>query len=166
MDDAILVIGIGNSSRGDDGLGWALLDQLADVAPASGRRCRYDLQLEYRYQLAVEDAELLTHFSKVIFVDACESPLPGGFSLEACLPDTAPGLYTHQQTPGAILYLSQELYQHRPEAYRLLVQGYEWAFDTGLTAAAQANLKEAVAELLLFLVHPHSFQRMDISSGD
>ena len=49
MPEPLLIIGIGNSSRGDDGLGWAFLDTISQMQPLPG-------QLEYRYQLVVEDA--------------------------------------------------------------------------------------------------------------
>ena len=133
-----LIIGIGNAGRGDDGLGWAFADRLAHLAPDH-------LQLEYRYQLVPEDAELLTHFSRVLFADASQASLPDGFALELCLPDTDAGLYTHQQTPGAILFLSSELYGHRPQAHLLTIQGCEWGFDTQLSALARQNLERAFA---------------------
>lgn len=136
MPEPLLIIGIGNDSRGDDGLGWAFLDAIAPAVPPPG-------QLEYRYQLLVEDAELLTRFPQVLFVDASEKPLSGGFALEPCRPDPTAEIYTHQQTPGAILCLCQELYGHRPEAWRLLIQGYEWTFDTGLSGQAKVNLAYA-----------------------
>ena len=137
MDNTLLIIGIGNSSRGDDGLGWAFLDALEQRQPAPG-------QLEYRYQLAVEDAELLTRFPRVLFVDACETALPDGFSLEPCRPNAVAELYTHQQTPEAVLFLTQELYGHRPEAWCLRIQGYAWEFDTGLSEKGKENLERAL----------------------
>lgn len=139
MSEPLLIIGIGNNSRGDDGLGWAFLDAIHDGESSANR-------IEYRYQLLIEDAELLTHFPRVLFVDACETPLPGGFSIEPCAPDPGAELYTHQQTPGAILFLGQDLYGHRPEAWRLLIQGYEWDFEVGLSERARENLQRAVAE--------------------
>jgi len=137
MPDPLLIIGIGNSSRGDDGLGWAFLDSISRMQPAPG-------QLEYRYQLVVEDAELLTRYPRVLFVDACENHLPDGFSLEPCRPDPVAEIYTHQQTPGAVLFLCQELYGHHPEAWCLRIQGYVWDFDTGLTGKGRENLGRAV----------------------
>jgi Ni,Fe-hydrogenase maturation factor len=47
-----LIVGIGNASRGDDGLGWKFLDLLKE-------RGFDDWELIYRYQLNVEDADLV-----------------------------------------------------------------------------------------------------------
>ena len=147
MGNRTLVIGIGNNSRGDDGLGWACLDRLAERPLGAW-------QLEYRYQLAPEDAELLTQFPAVLFIDACASALPGGFSLEPCPPDPGAGLYTHQQTPGAVLHLCRELYGRQPQAWLLRIQGHKWTLGTGLTKAARSNLKQAVAHLFQYFQEP------------
>lgn len=136
-----LVIGIGNSSRGDDGLGWACLDCLAERKPD-------DWQLEYRYQLAPEDAEMIAHFPTVVFVDACQNALNGGFALDSCPPDPGAGIYTHQQSPGAVLHLCRELYGRQPEAWLLRIEGRRWTLGSGLTKTARSNLKQAVGHLL------------------
>lgn len=144
MTEKTLLIGIGNASRGDDGLGWAFADRLAGQLPPSWT-------LEYRYQLVVEDAELLTRYSRVVFVDACQQALSGGFALELCAPDASAGIYTHQQTPGAVLYLCKALYAHQPEAWRLCMQGYAWELGDPISLRAQENLERGVAAFKLWL---------------
>ena len=62
-----LLIGIGNYGRADDALGWKFIDEFSD------RDDLYDF--EYRYQLQIEDAELVTKYEKVIFVDASHQQL-------------------------------------------------------------------------------------------
>ena len=59
-----LLVGIGNSGRQDDGLGWAFLDRIEQDALFDGR-------IEYRYQLQVEDAALVRDAARIVFVDAC-----------------------------------------------------------------------------------------------
>ena len=63
----ILIIGIGNSGRSDDGLGWLMLDTIENKFS--------NVDVLYRYQLQIEDAEILSHYPTVIFVDACISEL-------------------------------------------------------------------------------------------
>ncbi|RLD75788.1 MAG: Ni/Fe hydrogenase, partial [Bacteroidetes bacterium] len=58
-----IVFGIGNIGRQDDGLGWLFLDHLKE-------KQFNHLDLEYRYQLQIEDAELICNYDTVIFVDA------------------------------------------------------------------------------------------------
>ena len=88
---------------------------------------------------------------RVLFADASELPLTGGFALEPCHPDPAAELYTHQQTPGAVLYLCRELYGRQPQAWLLRIQGHRWTLGTGLTKTARSNLKQAVAHLFQYL---------------
>ena len=57
-DPATLLIGIGNSGRQDDGLGWAFLDAVCSQPDLKA-------QCEYRYQLQIEDAELVSRFERV-----------------------------------------------------------------------------------------------------
>jgi len=132
-----LLLGIGNQSRGDDGLGWALLDALA---PEFGAVCA----LEYRYQLMVEDAELARRFSRILFVDASRAPVPGGAALQPCIPLEALYFSTHQLAPGEVLYLCQTLYDCRPEAQILALQGYNWDLGAGLSEPARGHLEAGI----------------------
>ena len=59
----MLLIGIGNCSRRDDGLGWAFLDKLKKKMPTG-------VELIYKYQLNIEDAEMISKTDTVIFIDA------------------------------------------------------------------------------------------------
>ena len=54
-----IIFGIGNSGRQDDGLGWAFLDLLKknEFEKAS---------FEYKYQLQIEDAELICNYDTVL----------------------------------------------------------------------------------------------------
>ncbi len=133
----LLIFGIGNQSRGDDGLGWALLDALA---PEFGSVCT----LEYRYQLMVEDAELARAFSRVLFIDASRESVPGGAALQPCIAVEEPFFSTHQLAPGEVLYLCQTLYDCWPEAHVLALQGYAWALGDGLSEPARGHLEAGV----------------------
>ena len=134
------MIGIGNSARRDDGLGWALLDALQDW-PA----CPYTLM--YRFQLQPEDAASLSQAREVVFVDATARELPNGFAWTAARPESAAAFSTHRLEPGAVLYLCDQLYDRCPEARLLVIQGYNWSIGEGLSSAALRNLDRAVARL-------------------
>ena len=93
-----LLIAIGNSARSDDGLGWTFMEKLKE-------RNLFKGQLTSCYQLQIEDAEVISHFPKIIFVDACESDLPDGFDLEVTKPLNDFTFTTHALTPSAVLFL-------------------------------------------------------------
>ena len=132
----ILVIGIGNVGRQDDGLGWSILDQIADEFEF--------VDIEYRYQLQIEDAELASNYSTVIFADATKEPLDEGFYFKDCKASMTYALSTHALHPETILGLTNHLYHKYPEAFILGIQGYHWELKEGLSGKALNNLKKAI----------------------
>lgn len=138
MAKRILIIGIGNSSRGDDGLGWKFLDEAA----------MWDgVDLEYRYQLQVEDAAVIKDYRTVVFVDAIANSLPDGFAFNYCEPEPAPSFTTHRLSPGTVLWLCQELYGVMPEAYTLAIEGVQFELGRALSEATRENLERSVEYL-------------------
>jgi len=137
FDADTLVFGIGNSARGDDGLGWAFLDR-AQGLPG------FAAQAEYRYQLQVEDALLVARFEHIVFVDASREVLPDGFRWTLCRARAAPAFTTHELPPAAVLHYSQNLYTAAPDAWLLELQGYCWGLYEGLSERAAANLAAAL----------------------
>lgn len=132
----ILLVGIGNSGRKDDGLGWKFAGLVSD----SGRSV---IDCEYRYQLQVEDVLMTCHYDKVIFVDATHEVLEDGYELKPCR--VAPHYYysSHMQSPETILYLAKELYNKEPEAFILAITGKQWGLGTSLSPEAERNLYKA-----------------------
>jgi hydrogenase maturation protease len=132
----ILLVGIGNSGRKDDGLGW----KFAGLVSESGRSV---IDCEYRYQLQVEDVLMTCHYDKVIFVDATHEVLEDGYELKPCR--VAPHYYysSHMQSPETILYLAKELYNKEPEAWVLAITGKQWGLGTSLSLEAERNLEKA-----------------------
>ena len=132
-----LIIGIGNSGRRDDGLGWAFLEALEDFGLEPDK-------MQYRYQLQVEDAAMIAKYPMVIFVDAHEGRLENGYRLQAVQPTDAFAFTSHVLPPEAIVYLAKELYQASPQAYTFAIEGKEWGLQQGLSATAKSNLAQAL----------------------
>lgn len=132
-----LLIGIGNTSRADDGLGWLFLNSVEEFSPGS-------FDAEYRYQLQVEDAVLVSSYEKVFFIDATEEELPEGFELIRCEPATEYFFSSHMQSPETILYLAKTLYNKQPESIVLKISGYEWELGKPLSNRARHNLDDAI----------------------
>ncbi|MCH8485318.1 MAG: hydrogenase maturation protease [Candidatus Cyclonatronum sp.] len=132
-----LLIGIGNASRGDDGLGWRVLDEIQPALPP-------EVETGHRFQLQVEDAALIAGFNEVIFADATETQLPNGARLSACEPAETYFFSSHLQSPEAVLYLCETLYGQRPKAYVLAITGRQWALGSGLSEEGEKNLKSAL----------------------
>jgi hydrogenase maturation protease len=138
-----LVLAIGNSGRQDDGLGWAFGEALEKDGQFEG-------EVHYRYQLQVEDADLVTTADRVVFVDAFKDPLPDGFQWKKIAPNADFEFTTHALSPEAVLFFCEQLYGRVPDAYCMLISGEAWELEIGLTERGKKNLELA----LMFWVHP------------
>ncbi|WP_372744473.1 hydrogenase maturation protease [Lutibacter sp.] len=134
--DKTLIIGIGNNTRQDDGLGWCFLDKLAKDG-------YNDENLLYKYQLMVEDAELIGEYETVIFVDANKTNHANGFLIERIYPSEKVAFSTHAVPPNQILNLCETIYQKKPKAFVIKIDGYQWDFEIGLSKKASENLLSA-----------------------
>ncbi len=135
LDHNILIVGIGNNGRQDDGLGWLFLDFLKEQETS--------IDLEYKYQLQIEDAELISNYDKVIFVDATKEKTENGYYLKPCIPSEKYGFSSHALEPETILYLCNTLYKNQPEASILGIEGYEWELKMGLSKKGIVNFNKA-----------------------
>ncbi|MFN8313833.1 MAG: hydrogenase maturation protease [Cyclobacteriaceae bacterium] len=134
MPTKILLIGIGNSSRGDDALGWRIADNVTQVS---------GIHVEYRYQLQIEDADLIKDYDVVVFADATREIIPDGFTF---LPVDATGniaFSTHRLSPSAVLSLCQEIYGRHPEAFTLALTGTYWELGLGISPEGTTALSNA-----------------------
>jgi len=132
----ILLVGIGNSGRRDDGLGW----KFTDMARHLGYK---EMDFEFRYQLQVEDVLMVCRYDKVVFADASHTSIKEGFEIKPIKPARHYFFSSHMQSPETILYLAKELYNKTPEAYTLAISGHNWGLGTVLSPEAQNNLQKA-----------------------
>lgn len=132
-----MFIGIGNDGRGDDGLGWAFLNAIE-------QNKNFDGPAVYRYQLQIEDAELISRARRVVFVDAYHQLLPNGYRWQTCVPAHEVAYTSHQLSPQTVLFLCKELYEATPQADLLLIEGCSWDLQLGLSQSAKTNLEKAL----------------------
>lgn len=136
----ILLVGIGNSGRGDDGLGW----KFADYFKEKTNSCFNPFDIEYRYQLQIEDTVLICKYDIVLFADASHLVLTNGFEIKPCTAASHYFYSSHMQSPETILYLANELYNKFPETYTIALTGYNWGLKTSLSKEAEKNLASAI----------------------
>jgi hypothetical protein len=53
--------------------------------------------------------------------------------------------------PETVLFLTNNLYQHRPKAFILGIQGYNWELELGLSEKAKINLYKAEEFLFKYI---------------
>lgn len=140
----LLIFGIGNVGRSDDGAGIRVIERLeSETLPEWVR-------LEANYQLNAEDALLVSEFDKVIFVDAsaATSSEDTSLGLRRLQPDGKISFSTHAMSIEAVLALCSELYRKVPEAFLLALPGYEWSIGESMSEKSRRNVDQAVEILL------------------
>ena len=133
----LFIYGIGNIGRQDDGLGWAFIDQLEPSLPAT-------VEIFRNYQLNIEDAEMISHYAQVLFVDASKDESIETFRCQPVAALATPSFTSHYLSMESVLALCQKMYQKTPTTYVVEIRGYEWELKMGLTTQAQHNLGLAV----------------------
>lgn len=129
-----LIYGIGNIGRQDDGLGWAFVDWLEDESICP------EAEIMRHYQLHLEDADLISHKKKVLFVDATKVPEVESFQLEKVKPRLDFSFTSHAISVPSILATCKTCFGYMPEVYFLTIKGYEWELQQGLSEKARHNL--------------------------
>jgi len=130
-----LIYGIGNIGRQDDGLGWAFIDWLEEASLCP------EAEIMRHYQLHLEDADLISHKKRVLFVDATKVPEVESFHLEKIKPRMDFSFTSHAISVPSILATCKTCFGYMPEVHFLTIKGYEWQLQQGLTERAKENLK-------------------------
>ncbi|QQS54104.1 MAG: hydrogenase maturation protease [Candidatus Competibacteraceae bacterium] len=137
-DPGLLILAVGNPSRGDDALGPLFLERLAILREQHSDW--KDVELLTDFQLQIEHAVDLENRALVLFVDASVScPPPFQFSRIQPVRDTS---YTsHALSPTAVLYVYQQInHASPPPAFQLAIRGERFELGEALSVAAEANL--------------------------
>ena len=137
----LLVLAIGNPSRGDDAVGPVLIEALR----AAGVGGDGAVELMTDFQLQVEHALDLCGRSAVLFVDAARPGArgDGGVALEPVDPDAAPLVLSHAITPAAVLQVALRLGVALPPCWLLAIEGESFDLGTELSLAVRQRLSRA-----------------------
>ncbi|MBK6591617.1 MAG: hydrogenase maturation protease [Burkholderiales bacterium] len=138
---ALLVLAVGNPSRGDDALGPLLIECLQQLSlSALG-----DVELLTDFQLQIEHALDLDGRQAVLFVDAARPGTASGATLTPihAAPCTLPA--SHALSPQAVLQVATQLAGRAPPAWQLAIEGAQFALGEGLSPVAEHHLTQALA---------------------
>ena len=139
----VLVIGYGNTLRGDDAAGIRAAELIAKRRPEIECVCMHQLMPELAEQIAVSDI--------VIFIDAdVNFAQPNVQLVEPSVEEDQPR--THFISPESLLRLSQQLYQRMPlKSYVIGIPASQFEFSEELSESTKKAVEESVvlAESLL-----------------
>ncbi len=120
-----LIIGYGNPDREDDGVGWRIVERLAERLPgATVAESAFDLQaredapdLLVALQLVPEMSETAARYDRVCFVDAHTGAYPDDVTQARSRPIYQSSPLTHHLTPQTLLSLADAAYGKRPQGW-------------------------------------------------
>ncbi|HRY15157.1 MAG TPA: hydrogenase maturation protease [Candidatus Competibacteraceae bacterium] len=159
MTQTILMLAVGNPSRGDDALGPLFLERLA--AEQEQRGDWGNIELLTDFQLQIEHAVDLEGRTLALFVDASIScPAPYQFTQLQPARDTS---YTsHALSPPAVLHVYQQInHTPPPPAFQLAIRGERFALGEPLSVTAETHLAAAIEFARRLLARPDVEAWMD-----
>lgn len=139
-----LIIGYGNTLRGDDGAGYLAVEQVAawDLPTVGTIAC---------HQLVPELAEPIAECDRVIFIDAALPHAQAQVRFIPLHPTAHARIEAHLSDPIALLALVQQLYGRSVEAHHLLIPTASMELSETLSPIAQAGIAMALDQLKCWL---------------
>ena len=145
----VLVIGIGNTLRRDDGAGWRMAEALAARLAQAGVAVHLELCQQLTPEMADAAAELAP--TAIAFVDA--SPSVATPTVTPLHADAGDGASSHHLSPVTYLAILDKLYGVQVAAWLVQTPAEDFGHGEGLSELAQRGVEAAaaVAETLLAL---------------
>ena len=136
---ALLVIGYGNTLRGDDGVGPCVAHAVEALHLPGVRTITCQ-------QLSPEHADPISRAETVIFVDAAVDA-PSEVQLRPLEPNDSSQLMAHAADPRTMLALSRDVFGHTPKAWWLTIPAMAMEFSETLSPQAELGCAEAIAKI-------------------
>jgi hydrogenase maturation protease len=138
-DDPIglLVIGYGNTLRGDDSAGRQVARALEQMHLAGVLVLQCDL-------LTPELAQTIAQARKVVFVDASVEESSPNVHLRALAAAESSRIMAHSAQPQTLLALARDVFGHLPQAWWLTIPVVTFEIGEDLSLKARAGIDEAI----------------------
>jgi hydrogenase maturation protease len=143
----LLVLAVGNPSRGDDALGPMLVERLR----ATDIERDGEVELMTDFQLQVEHALDLDGRRAVLFVDAALPGTAGGARIEPAEADDRVPPASHALRPQAVLSVARQVCAAVPPAWLLAIEGVSFELGDGLSGVAERRLDRATRLAIAWL---------------
>lgn len=160
----VLIVGCGNESRRDDGVGLYVIREVsrqlglvnADhdenaarragvVDAACGRVC---VETRFEHQLDIVLADELKEYDLLVVVDAHTGAFPEALRREELQPGYESSMTSHHLTPETLVGLARALHGRAPRGVVFSARGHDFNFGSELTPATRAAADAAVAQIV------------------
>lgn len=139
---SVLVIGIGNSLRGDDGAGNRVAERLSEQA---GNRIRC-LSVS---QLTMEFVDDIVCAKRVIFIDASVNCSPGEIAFTEITPESRiASLDSHRLTPYDLVSLCFVLNRTAPRSFFYEIGGQQFGYGESLSKPVEEAVSKLISDIL------------------
>lgn len=146
MQPDILVIGLGNPLREDDGIGAGIV-QILDKEILPALRERVTLKIEH--QIDIVHSALIKDYDHVIFVDARDGSGEQPIQIKKMAPVyETPTFTSHIGSIPALLSITARVFGRVPDCYLVAVQGSNFAFGQKLSTKSKRNAARGVQAIL------------------
>ncbi len=154
MKQNVLIIGIGNFDRQDDGVAWHILQGINERLGRTTSTTPYDATDEpegdqdprtlFSLQLFPEMLDTIVEFDHVCFVDAHTGAIEKDLSFREVQAVQQANPLTHHMTPETLLSLTQIAYNKTPQSVLVSVRGYSFQYQQQLSSETTQLAAEAV----------------------
>ena len=144
MQTDYLIVGVGNTLRGDDGAGPALAERLAGALRKSGAHVRVRCVQQLLPELAAEVAELAP--AALVIAD-CQADAQASALRRLEGNPAAQGVGSHGLTPDHLLALAVRLYEFGGAGWLATVPGVDFAHGEGLSERTQQAIVAAAPDM-------------------
>jgi hydrogenase maturation protease len=138
----VLVIGYGNTLRGDDGVG-------PRVAEAVGHLGLPGVSTLICPLLTPELADPISRVEKVVFVDAAVDA-PKEVQWRHLQPYESSQIMAHAADPRTMLALARDVFGHVPQAWWLTIPAVDLGFSEEFSPAVQRDFAVAIKKIQAF----------------
>ena len=145
-----LIVGYGNSLRSDDGLGWHVVERLAQDARLRGAT------VLWRHQLTPELVHDIGRSSLVVLIDVSVEQEPGAIAVRRIEATSSVGsAWSHHVDPESLVALARELWNASPAVFVVSVGAGSLDVGERLSPAVEAALPRVV-ETVVNLASEHA----------
>ncbi len=142
-----LIIGYGNTLRGDDAAGCRVAERLETMLDPD----RFSVMIAH--QLLPEMAHEIAGASRAVFIDAAENLAAGRIVITELLPDAdAVRETSHSVNPAWLLYTARALFGRSPRAWSVAIGGADFAIGETMTATMTAAVEVAAGRVVDLLM--------------
>ncbi len=142
IETGLLVIGYGNTLRGDDGVGPRVAEAVGHLRLPGVRTLICPL-------LTPELADPISRAGKVIFVDAAVDA-PDEVQWRKLQPNESSQLMAHAADPRTMLALARDVFGRAPEAWWLTIPAVDLGFHEEFSLDVQRSFAQAVEKIQAF----------------